>query len=106
MPRRRPTRSQRTVRRRTTRLGGLAVALAFTLAGCSSTAGLGVFAPYRGALLAEEYRSPPTNDSRFTQPPTYPSHLLKPVFKQKDDDKVSRPVFGGGSGGPGGMPMQ
>jgi hypothetical protein len=79
--------------------------VALLTAGCSSTAGLGVFAPYRGALSAEEYRTPPANDARYTQPPTYPSHLLKPVYKPKDDDKAAaRPAFGGGS--PGMMPGQ
>lgn len=97
MVRRRPTRRQRG-----TRLGGLFLALA--LAGCSSTDGIGVFAPYRGALYAEEYRSPPANDPRYTQAPTYPSHLLKPVFKPKEEEKMNRPVLGGG--GPGMMPMQ
>jgi hypothetical protein len=84
--------------------GGLLLSLSL-LAGCSSTAGLGVFAPYRGALAAEEYRSPPANDTRYTGPPTYPSHLLKPVFKVKDEEKgMNRPVFGGGS--PSMMPIQ
>ncbi len=56
-------------------------------------------------LSAEEYRTPPANDPRYTGPPTYPSHLLKPVFKVKDEEKgMSRPVFGGGS--PGMMPIQ
>src|SRR5690349_11095335 len=101
MVRRRPTRWQRGSR-------VCRLMLAFALlsgAGCSSTDGLGVFAPYRGALTAEEYRSPPANDTRYTGPPTYPSHLLKPVYKVKEDDKgMSRPVFGGGS--PGMMPIQ
>lgn len=55
--------------------------------GCSTPGnGLNVFAPYRGATVAEEYRSPPQNDQRFTQAPSYPSQLLKPVVKVKDEE--------------------
>jgi hypothetical protein len=83
----------------------LALAILAITAGCSSTDGMGVFLPYRGALAAEEYCSPPVNDARYTQPPSYPSHLLKPVFKQREDDSgPRRPVIGGGT--PGMMPMQ
>lgn len=57
------------------------------LAGCSTPGkGLNVFAPYRGAQNGEEYHSPPANDQRYTQAPSYPAQLLKPVVKIKDED--------------------
>lgn len=61
--------------------------LVLLLAGCSTPGkGLNVFAPYRGSQQVEEYRSPPPNDPRFAGAPTYPSQLLKPVVKVKDEE--------------------
>lgn len=57
------------------------------LAGCSTPGkGLNVFAPYRGSQQVEEYRSPPPNDPRYTEAPSYPAPLLKPVVKVKDEE--------------------
>ena len=78
--------------------------------GCSTPGkGLNVFAPYRGSPNGEEYRSPPANDPRFTQAPSYPSHLLKPVVKVKDEETgtgLRRAPIGGGGGMPMGAPGQ
>lgn len=76
--------------------------------GCSTPGkGLNVFAPYRGATNGEEYRSPPPDDTRFTQAPTYPAQLLKPVVKIKDEESGTglrrAPI---GAGGAGMMPGQ
>lgn len=80
--------------------------------GCSSTGkGLNVFTPYRGANQVEELRSPPADDSRYTQAPSYPQQLLKPVAKMKDEENGTglrrAPIGQGGMGpmsaqGPGG----
>jgi hypothetical protein len=77
---------------------------------------LHVFAPYRGAPMGEDLRSPPTTDPRYTQPPTYPPALLKPVAKVKDEDSgtglkrapigspgMSMPGNASSMGGPGGF---
>jgi len=88
------------------------------MAGCSTPGkGLNVFAPYRGSQQTEELRSPPPNDPRFVEAPSYPSQLLKPVVKIKDEDGGTglrrAPVGtagnmpsmgGGGMAGPGGSP--
>lgn len=66
---------------------GCAMLSGLFLAGCSTPGkGLNVFAPYRGSNQTEEYRSPPPNDPRFTEAPSYPSQLLKPVVKVKDEE--------------------
>ncbi|MBL8823519.1 MAG: hypothetical protein JNJ77_13100 [Planctomycetia bacterium] len=74
------------------------------LMGCTSTSrGFNVFAPYRGSAQPEEMRSPPPDDPRFTQAPSYPSHLLKPVVKVKDEETgtgLRRAPIGAGMGGP------
>lgn len=59
-----------------------------TSLGCSTPSQnpLHVFAPYRGAPMGEDLRSPPASDPRYTQPPTYPPALLKPVAKIKDEE--------------------
>lgn len=73
--------------------------------GCSTPGkGLNVFAPYRGTATAEEYRSPPPDDTRYTQAPNYPSQLLKPVVKIKDEESgtgLRRGPIGGGGMMPG-----
>jgi len=83
----------------------------FLLVGCSTPGkGLNVFAPYRGSQQTEELRSPPPNDPRFTEAPSYPAPLLKPVVKVKDEENGTglrrAPVGAGGSmsgmGTPGG----
>ena len=70
-------------------LGCLALFGLFSLGCATPGKGLNVFAPYRGAPNGEEYRSPPADDARFTQAPSYPSHLLKPVVKVKDEETGS-----------------
>jgi len=86
------------------------------LSGCSTPGkGLNVFAPYRGSQQTEELRSPPPSDPRYTEAPSYPSQLLKPVVKVKDEETgtgLRRAPVGspgnmpamGGMGGPGGAP--
>jgi hypothetical protein len=81
------------------------------LAGCSTPGkGLNVFAPYRGSQQTEELRSPPPTDPRYTEAPSYPAPLLKPVVKVKDEENgtgLRRAPAGSagnlpGMGGPGG----
>lgn len=101
-------RSQRCLRWSACLRAGLIFFVAQGLAGCTSLSdGLAIFAPYRRPAQPEEYRSPPAQDARFTEPPTYPSHLLKPIYKVKDDGPDSqRKAFGAGAGpgsGPGAM---
>lgn len=78
--------------------------LAMVATGCNSTGrGFNVFAPYRGSMQTEELRSPPPDDPRFTQAPSYPSHLLKPMVKVKDEETgtgLRRAPIGAGMGGP------
>lgn len=78
--------------------------LAMVATGCNTSGrGLNVFAPYRGSTQTEELRSPPPDDPRFTQAPSYPSHLLKPVVKVKDEETgtgLRRAPIGAGMGGP------
>ncbi|HMO37250.1 MAG TPA: hypothetical protein PKA06_14525 [Gemmatales bacterium] len=93
----------------------LLVCSVFGLLGCSSTGRnpLYVFAPYRGSPMGEDLRSPPPNDPRYTQPPSYPPALLKPVAKAKDEEYGTglrrAPIGSGGMpspsamGGPGGF---
>lgn len=91
----------------------LAILVGVCSLGCSSTGkGLSVFTPYRGANQVEELRSPPADDSRYTQAPSYPSQLLKPVVKMKDEENGTglrrAPIGQGGmgpmgGGGPGGF---
>jgi len=65
----------------------LLLGMTLTVVGCSTPSkGLNVFAPYRGATQTEEYRSPPPADPRYTQAPSYPQQLLKPVVKVKDEE--------------------
>jgi hypothetical protein len=66
---------------------------------------LSIFSPYRRPAQPEEYRSPPAQDARYTEPPTYPSHLLKPIYKIKEDGPDNpRKASGVGPGvGPGAM---
>lgn len=82
----------------------LLLIFALLLTGCTSTSrGLSVFSPYRGSNQAEEFRSPPSDDPRFTQAPSYPAHLLKPVVKVKDEETgtgLRRAPIGAGMGGP------
>ena len=85
---------------------GLACCAIAGLCGCTTMSNpLSIFAPYRGAQQPEEFHSPPAQDTRYTEPPTYPSHLLKPVYKAKDDNPENfRKSFGPGGpmSGPGG----
>ncbi|MFT3879977.1 MAG: hypothetical protein QM703_10000 [Gemmatales bacterium] len=92
-------------------IGGIVLAGIF-MAGCSTPGkGLNVFAPYRGSQQTEELRSPPPTDPRYTEAPSYPAPLLKPVVKIKDEETGTglrrAPVGTAGNmpmGGPGGMP--
>jgi hypothetical protein len=91
-------------RRRYRLLTVLAAWSSLCLSGCSSFSnGLSVFSPYRASQQPEEYRSPPAQDTRYTEPPSYPSHLLKPVYKPKEDAQENfRKTFGAGGMGPSG----
>ncbi|MFO0816161.1 MAG: hypothetical protein U0796_23325 [Gemmatales bacterium] len=75
--------------------------------GCSSSGtSSNIFAPYRGSPNGEELRSPPKDDTRYTQAPSYPPSLLKPEVKMKDSENgtgLRRAPIGGGMGGMGPM---
>jgi hypothetical protein len=96
---------------RSLQIGSIVLAGVF-MAGCATPGkGLNVFAPYRGSQQTEELRSPPPTDPRYTEAPSYPAPLLKPVVKIKDEEGGTglrrAPVGTAGNmpmAGPGGSP--
>jgi hypothetical protein len=96
---------------RSLQIGSIVLAV-IVMAGCSTPGkGLNVFAPYRGSQQTEELRSPPPTDPRYTEAPSYPAPLLKPVVKIKDEEGGTglrrAPVGTAGNmpmAGPGGSP--
>lgn len=97
---------------RSLQIGSMILA-GMVITGCSTPGkGLNVFAPYRGSQQTEELRSPPPTDPRYAEAPSYPSQLLKPVVKVKDEETGTglrrAPVGTAGNmpgmGGPGGGP--
>ncbi len=64
---------------------GLIITSFIALPGCNSIEGYPVRWPWSTeSMLAEKYVEPPSNDSRYTDPMSFPKHTMVPKIKEEE----------------------
>lgn len=72
-------------------------------AGCSTIEGFPVHYPWtKTSMLSEKYDPPPPDDSRYSNPPTYPKEMMTPQLRVKDSSGGRPDRFTGAPPGVGG----
>jgi hypothetical protein len=77
--------------------------MALGAAGCSTIEGYPVRYPWtKTSMLSEKYEPPPEDDSRYSNPPTYPKETMIPQLKVKESTGARPDRFSGAPPGVGG----